>query len=47
MGKGKVRGRGQAMERDMDQLPPHQAVMVPSPSLWGRGRAELGTPEPH
>lgn len=43
VGKGKVGGRGQGVERDVDQLPPHR--LLPKPV--GRGRAKMGTPEPH
>lgn len=47
MGKGKVEGRGQEMEKDIDQPSSHQAITVPSLSVWKRGRTEMGTPGPH
>lgn len=42
--KGKVGGRGEGVERDVDQLPPHHRLL---PKSVGRGRAKMGTPEPY
>lgn len=46
VGEGKAGGRPK-WEQGGETGNAQQAVMAPSPLLWGRGRAELGAHGPH